>query len=148
MDLNIFNVLDELEDMVQNSKRVLGKVLLDEEVLLEYIDKLRTLLPEEVHQAKWLSKERDRLIQDAHQEAERILSDVQAEVKRMADESEVSKQAKENAEEIIAQAKRLSKEIRNGATEYADEILSKLENNIGQSLTVIGQAREELNKMK
>ena len=62
MDLNIFNVLDELEDMMQNSKRVLGKVLLDEEALLEYLDKLRTLLPEEVHQAKWLSKERDRLI--------------------------------------------------------------------------------------
>ena len=76
------------------------------------------------------------------------MSDVQAEVKRMADESEVAKQAKENAEEIIAQAKRLAKEIKNGATEYADEILRKLENNISQSLTVIGQAREELNKMK
>lgn len=57
MDLNIFNVLDELEDMIDNSKRVLGKVLINEEALLEYVDKIRTLLPEEIHQAKWLSKE-------------------------------------------------------------------------------------------
>ncbi|MDR9757459.1 MAG: ATPase [Thermacetogeniaceae bacterium] len=148
MDLNIFNVLDELEDMVQSSKKVLGKVLLDEEALLDYVDKLRTLLPEEVHQAKWLNKERDRMLQEAHQEAERILSDAQAEVKRLADESEVAKLARENAEEIIAQAKSLAKEIKDGATEYADEILCKLEKNISQSLSVIGQAREELSKMK
>jgi len=148
MDLNIFNVLDELEDMVQSSKKVLGKVLVDEEALLEYIDKLRTLLPEEVHQAKWLNKERERMLQEAQQQAERILSDAQAEVKRLADESEVAKQARESAEEIIAQAKSLAKEIKVGATEYADEILCKLEKNISQSLSVIGQAREELSKMK
>ena len=91
MDLNIFNVLDELEDMIDNSKRVLGKVLINEEALLEYIDKIRTLLPEEIHQAKWLSKERERLLQDAHQESERILAETQEEVKRMSDESEVAR---------------------------------------------------------
>lgn len=148
MDLNIFNVLDELEDMIDNSKRVLGKVLINEEALLEYIDKIRTLLPEEIHQAKWLSKERERLIQDAHQESERILVDTREEVKRISDESEVVRLAKESAEEIIAQSKRLAKEIKSGAAEYADDILDKLENNLSQSLTVIGQARDELNQMK
>ncbi|HBG22390.1 MAG TPA: ATPase, partial [Peptococcaceae bacterium] len=101
MDLNIFNVLDEMEDMVQNSKRVMGKVLINEEALLEYLDKLRTLLPEEIHQAKWLSKERERLIQEAHDESERILTNVQEEARRRVDDSEVAKQAKESAEEII-----------------------------------------------
>jgi vacuolar-type H+-ATPase subunit H len=148
MDLNVFNVLDELEDMIQNSKRVLGKVLVEEESLLEYLDKLRTLLPEEIHQAKWLSKERERLIQEAHQESERILTNVQEEARRKADESEVVRQAKESAEEIIAQSKRLAKEIKSGAAQYADDILLKLEDNISQSLTIINQARNELNEMK
>ena len=148
MDLNIFNVLDELDDMIDNSKRVLGKVLINEEALLEYIDKIRTLLPEEIHQAKWLSKERERLLQDAHQESERILAETQEEVKRMSDESEVARLAQESAEEIIAQAKRLSMEIKSGAADYADDILNRLENNISQSLTVISQARDELNQMK
>lgn len=148
MDLNIFNVLDELEDMIDNSKRVLGKVLINEEALLEYVDKIRTLLPEEIHQAKWLSKERERLIQEAHQESERILATTQEDVKRISDESEIARMAKESAEEIIAQAKRLAKEIKNGATDYADDILGRLESNISQSLLVIGQARDELNQMK
>lgn len=148
MDLNVFNVLDELEDMIQNSKRVLGKVLVEEEALLEYLDKLRTLLPEEIHQAKWLSKERERLIQEAHQESERILTNVQEEARRKADESEVARQAKESAEEIINQSKRLAKEIKSGAAQYADDILLKLEGNISQSLTIINQARDELNEMK
>lgn len=146
--MNVFHVLDDFEDLIQNSKKVLGKVLIGEEVLLEYIDRIRTLLPEEIHQAKWLSKERERLIQDAHQEAERILSEVREEIERLTDESELAKQAKESAEEIIAQAKRVAREIKSGAADFADEILGQLETSLNKSISIIGKAREELNQSK
>lgn len=148
MEMNVFHVLDDFEDLIQNSKKVLGKVLIGEEVLLEYIDRIRTLLPEEIHQAKWLSKERERLIQDAHQEAERILSEVREEIERLTDESELAKQAKESAEEIIAQAKRVAREIKSGAADFADEILGQLETSLNKSISIIGKAREELNQSK
>lgn len=76
------------------------------------------------------------------------MTNVQEEARRKADESEVVRQAKESAEEIIAQSKRLAKEIKSGAAQYADDILLKLEDNISQSLTIINQARNELNEMK
>lgn len=148
MDMKVLNVLDDLEDLIQNSKKVLGKVLIGEEVLLDYIDRIRTLLPEEVHQAKWLSKERERLIQEAQQEAERILSNAREEVKRITDESELTRQAKESAEEIIAQAKRVAREIKSGAADFADEILGQLETSLNKSISIIGKAREELHQSK
>ncbi len=148
MDLNIFDVLDELEDMIDGSKRILGKVLVNEEELLESIDKVRALLPEEIHQAKWMSRERERILQEAHQESERIIADTREESKRLADDSEIVRQAKESAEEIISQSKRLSKEIKSGAADYADDILNSLEMSLNQNLSIVGQARDDLEQMK
>lgn len=148
--MDIFIILDELEELVRNGKKVpiTGKVMLSEEVMLDFLDRIRTILPEEMHQAKWLSKERERVIQEAREEAERIIGEAREQVSRLISESELVRQAQTASEEIVTQAKRLAKEIKNGATEYADEILSQLENSINQNLLVIRKAREELNHMK
>jgi cell division septum initiation protein DivIVA len=148
MDLNVFNLLDALEDEVESSKKVLGKVLISEDVLLDYLDRIRTLLPEEIQQAKWLSKERERLINEANQEAERIIVEAREEAKRITDESELTKQAQEAAEEIISQAKRVAREIKGGANEFADDILSQMEDNLNKSIIIITNARKELKQMK
>lgn len=148
--MNIFKILDDFEEMIKNSKRVpiTGKVIVSEEAVLDFLDKIRTALPDELHQAKWLSKEKERVIQEAKEEAERILSEARQQASRMIEESELVRQAQATSEEIIAQAKRLAKEIKNGATVYADEILQKLENSIDQNLSVIRRARQELSQMK
>ncbi|NPV28147.1 MAG: ATPase [Firmicutes bacterium] len=148
--MDIFKVLDEFESIIQSSKKVpmTGKILISEEVLLDFLDRIRTILPEEIRQAKLLSRERERVIQEAREEAERILAEVREEVNRLTSESELTKQAQAAAEEIVSQARRVAREIRNGATEYADEILRQLEGSLDQNLSVIRRAREELSQMK
>ncbi len=148
--MDIFKILDELEELVKNSKKVpiTGKVMLSEEVILDFLDRLRTILPNEIHQAKCLTKEMERVIQEAREEAERIIGEAREQANHLVSESELVRQAQTASEEIITQAKRLAKEIKSGATEYADEILRQLENSIDQNLSVIRKAREELNHMK
>lgn len=148
--MDIFKILEELEEIIQSSKKVplTGRILINEEVLLDFLDRIRTILPEEIHQAKWLSKERDRLIQEAREEAERILQETREEISWLVSESELTKQAQTAAEEIVSQAKRVAREIKSGATEYADEILRQLEENLNKSLSIVQKAREELNNLK
>lgn len=148
--MDIFKILDEFEELVKNSKRVpiTGKVMVSEDVILDFLDQIRSVLPDEIHQAKLLNKERERVIQEAREEAERIIAEAHQQANRMINESDLVRQAQAASEEIITQAKRLAKEIKSGATEYADEILRKLESSIDQNLSVIRKAREELNQMK
>lgn len=149
MDTGIFEILDEMEEYVQNSKKVpiTGKILISENLLLDFLDRIRNMLPEEIHRAKLLSKEREQIIQEARVEADRILNSVKEQIDRLACESEVAKQAQNMADEIIANAKRVAKEIKNGATEYADEVLRQLEESINKSLSIVQQARGELDNI-
>lgn len=148
--MDIYKILEELEDLIQRGKRVpmTGKVLVSEEAVLSYLDQIRAIFPEELHQAKVLNKERERIIQEAREEAERILSGAREEARRLVSENEVTRQAQAASEEIVSQAKRLAREIKNGAADYTDEMLGKLEHTLDQNLAAVRKAREELSAMK
>ena len=53
-------LLQEVEDMVSNASRVplTGKVLVDGDVVLQYVDKLHAALPDEVRQAQQIISQR------------------------------------------------------------------------------------------
>lgn len=144
--MDVLKIIDEIEEIVENSSRIpmTGKVLLDSDTVLEYLDRIRTILPEELRQAKWVSKEKERMLKEAQEESERVLEEARQQVKRLANESEVVKQANAQAEAIIAQAKLMAKEMKNGATTYADDVLKQLEGNLEKALAVIKKGRDEL----
>lgn len=144
--INVLRILDEIEELVETSARIpmTGKVLLDDEILLDYLDRIRTGLPEELRQAKWLTKERQRLLQDAESESQRIIEEARVYVAKMAAESEIAREARAQAEEIIAQARKEAKELRLGAREYADDMLKQMEHSLGKSLQAVKKGREEL----
>jgi cell division septum initiation protein DivIVA len=148
--VDIFKLLDEMEEHVENSRRVpmTGMVLLNEDVLLDFVDRLRSLLPEELHQAKLLIKDRERLTQDARDAAEHVLAEANQRIEGMVRESEVVRKAQEAAEEIVAQSRRVANEIKNNATQYADDIMSNLESSLEQNLSVIRRGRDELGQLK
>jgi hypothetical protein len=58
--MDLITALNELEELVENSSKVplTHKVIIDEDRLLDLLDHIRTSLPEEVRQAKWILQER------------------------------------------------------------------------------------------
>lgn len=144
--MDILDVLNEMEELIEESTRVplVGKVLVDDELILDMVDHIRTALPEEMRQAKAIVAEREKILEDAKAEAKRIMSEAKDELSRMAGEDELVKQAKQQAVEVIEQAKSLSREIKIGAYQYADDLLTKGEQNIETILNHIRAAREEL----
>lgn len=144
--MDILDVLNELEELVEESTRVplVGKILVDDELILDMVDHIRTALPEEMRQAKAIVTERNKILEEAKTEAKRYVTEAREELSRMAGEDELVKQARAQAVEVIEQARSLAREIKIGAYQFADEMLSKGEQNVEQILNHIKAAREDL----
>lgn len=148
--MDLLNALNELEELIENSGKIpfTKKVMVEEDHLLDLLDRIRTTMPEEIRQAKWIIQEREKVLNDSQKEAMRIMDDAQKQLERKADDSEVVRQAKIAAEEIIAKAEDIAREIRDGARGYADDILVNLQESLGKISGQIEQGRSELKTMK
>jgi len=75
--MDILDVLNELEELVEESTKVplVGKILIDDDLILDMIDHIRTALPEEMRLAKSVAVERERIIEEARNEAKRMQPD-------------------------------------------------------------------------
>ena len=62
--MEIFDVIDQLEDIVESSFTVpiLRKTLINKPDIMELLSELRLRLPEDLKQAKWVKEERTRII--------------------------------------------------------------------------------------
>lgn len=148
--MELLNALNELEEIIESSFKVpmTGRVLVDEDRLLDMLDRIRTTLPEEIRQAKWIIQEREKVLAETKKEASRIMEDVQKQMERRVDENEISRQAKANAEEIVERAENVAREIKQSARDYADELLNELEKKIENLVNEIRDGRAELKGLR
>ncbi|AIS52571.1 ATPase [Thermoanaerobacter kivui] len=149
-DLEVFNLLDELEDIIERSSTIplSNKAIVSKEEILDLIKQIRIKLPDEFKRAEWIKQERQRILLDAQQDAETIIKDAEQKINEMVNESEIVKRAEKTAAEIISAAQANAKEIRLGSREYADELLAKIEAEITNILETIKKNREELRGTK
>lgn len=144
--MDILDVLNELEELIEDSTKVplVGKVLVDDELVLDMIDHIRTALPEEMRQAKAIAQDRERIMDEAHKEAQRIVNEAKTEITKMAGDTEIARQAQEHARDIVEQAQTLGREIKMSAYQFADDLLGMLEGNLEKNLATVKNGREEL----
>lgn len=144
--MDILDVLNELEELIEESTKVplVGKVLVDDELVLDMVDHIRSALPEEMRQAKAVMVEREKILTEARAEAGRLVTQAKEELAKMVDEEELVRQARQMAGEIVDQAKALAREIKIGAYQFADDLLNNSEEKMGQIIMELRAAREEL----
>ena len=133
--MEIFTLLETLEDLLENSKGVpfSSKCIVDKEEALEIIKEIILKLPDELKQAKWVKEERQRILEEAEN---RIIA--------MIDEHEITRKAYEKKAEIIETANEMSREISKGTKDYADNMLAGLEVALEDALNIIKNNRKEL----
>lgn len=144
--MEIFQLLDSLEDLIENSKKVplSDKSMIDKEEVLELLKEIRLKLPDDLKQAKWVKEERERILAEAQKEADDVVKEAENRIISMIDEHEITKKAYEQKTQIITQANESSRQITQGAREYADGILANLETSLKEKLKEIQQDRKEL----
>ena len=165
IDLEIMDLFQELEELVENApvKGLARKsISIEKEEVLSIINEIKSLLPEEVNQAIWINRERQRIITEAKVEADQIIAQAnqEAELKVIEGEkfeenlkqqfddivesNEVVVRAKERAAEIISKAEAYAVEIREGSLEYAEDVISSVEQNLIETLEIVKVNKREL----
>jgi regulator of replication initiation timing len=131
--MDVLVLIDKLDDLIHNARSVplTDSVMLDREEIYDLLDQMRSTIPEEIKQARWIVKERQEML--AEEKAE-----------QMASETEVVRLAERNAQKIIEDAHDREREIRLGAEDYADEVLNNLEVNLEKFLAAVRRGRERL----
>ena len=139
MTIDILHLVDRLETLLSKSWRLpfTSNVVVQEDAFLDIIDQMRISIPEEVKQAKRITAERERLLQQAQEEADRIVALAQEQVGSLADNHEIVKTAQAHADEVLERAQHSAETVKGDADTYVMETLSSLEEQLLMLLTTV-----------
>jgi cell division septum initiation protein DivIVA len=144
MDLQY--LIDRLETMVTGAKRVpiSNRLMLDEQELADLIDQMRTVLPEEVRAARKVLRERDSIIAEAQQQADDVLKTAHEQAEMLLDEQGLLAEAQARANQFMEEIERDAQERIQGADDYARQVLTQLQAQLGRHLKTIEAGLQSL----
>ena len=139
-------LIDKLDDMVANSRQVplSADVRVEREAMLRLVDQLRSAIPEELKDARWIAKEREEMLAEARRAGVRMLEEAREERARLLGRDEIAKAAEQRAAKILDDARRREREIRLGAEDYAADILESLETYLSKFAGAVQRGRDRL----
>ena len=144
--MEVLTLLENIEEMLERSTTIplTKKSLVDKDEILAVVNEIRTKLPDELKQAKWVKEERQKILVDAQKEANQLIKEAENRIIAMIDEHEITKKAYEQKTEIIDSANAFSKDLIEGTKKYADEILAELEADLQDKIDIIKDNIKEL----
>ena len=143
--MSIYRVIDKLESYVKEGTWVpLGHRILSEERLVEFIEKMRSTLPEEVGRAKVIANNKDRVIRDAQEKAQQIVTEAVTQKNELVEGTDVVRQARTTAETVLREAEEKARRIRAGADAYAGQVLADLEMRLAAALGSVKKGQDAL----
>jgi reverse gyrase len=148
--MDIQHLVDRLEDLIDEGRHMpFSKyTMIDEERALEIIDQMRISVPEEIEKAARILEQREKVMAQAHEEAARVVQQARQRGESLLDQ-EISVQAAQNrAANIIEQARQEAEAIVADADNYIMGELSRLEQQLIKTLTVVRNGIQEVNKSR
>lgn len=145
--MDIQHLVDRLEDLIDEGRHIpFSKyTMIDEERALEIIDQMRISIPEEIEKASRVLATRDRILAQANEEAARVVQLARQKGEAMLDQ-EISVQAAHNrAANIVEQARQEAERIIAEADQYVLDTLTKLEQQLNKTLSVVRNGINEVN---
>ena len=145
MDMDIMEIIDMMEETITKASSVplTGKIMMDKDELLDFLQEMRLVYPEELKEAKWVKTERQRILDEAEERADAIRKSAEETQERLVDEHEITRQAYEKAEAIRDMSERDAREIKMDTDRYVDEILADAEHRLDLLSRKVREDREE-----
>ncbi len=163
MDVN--KLLDELEEMMETRPlpvfgrwRPMRKAFnLDIDDVLDITHQIRASLPQQIQKADQITREKDSILEEAREQADRMITEAAAQaemtIRQAQDESrllvsnhEITRMAQQEGQRIIEQARQEAEAIRQGALEYARDVLDNLNSsvtNLSQHVSQVQQVAQQ-----
>lgn len=144
MASGVNELIDQLYAKISDARGFplgLDRCVLERESALSLLDEIRSQLPAEMAEAKRLLGAKQDLIRKAREEASQVLSSAQEEARLLVDKEKIVLAARKRAAELITEAEAQTQELRRASSSYADEILRRAEESLGQSLDSVRRSR-------
>ncbi len=116
----------------------------DRDELLDLLEDVRDLLPEEIRAARWLLKERDQFLADARRERDAIIGQARVEVARLVDRQAVVHAGEDKARRIVTEAREDARRTRNQLDDYCERKLSNFERVLDETTSAVREGRQKL----
>jgi hypothetical protein len=135
--IELDDLIDELEDVLAEGQRIpfTSRLMVDEERMLDIIDRMRVAVPEEIKQARRVVQEQERLLEEA-----------QSRVQQALDEQGLLSAVESERERLLLLASQEAADVRAGADEYAREVLQELDDRLIQLLNSVRSGLESLSQ--
>lgn len=152
--------LQELRNWVKGHPHPMNHIFwLSLEEFDAYVDEIIEKLPGDVRRARRISRDEQRIVQDAKDEARRVLEEARAEAQqivtaareeadRLVEGSTIRQRAVEQAEATVAQAQETASEIRESSYTYAEQVIENVITSLRRLSDSIEQDREQLRQMQ
>jgi len=146
--MDILKVIDMLEEVVDKAPTVpfTGKIMLDKEDIIDYIQEMRLVYPEDMKEAQWINSQRDRLLEEAEKKAEAMQKNAEEKIVQLIDEHEITRQAYEKANELMANAKNVAMQEKEDCVKYANDVLGDVERRLEMLLNKVRDDKKYYNR--
>lgn len=137
--MDILQLIDRLEELFNESKAIplTRNVMVDEDRMLEIIDQMRIVIPDEVKKAQQIIGQRDRFLAQAQEEADRTIALAREKADQLTMKDMIVQEAQRRAEQIIAQARADAEATRREADDYVVDTLMQLQDNLDKVLNQV-----------
>ena len=138
--------LAELTSIVESAKAMplSASCIVNRTEVLETLDQVREMLPDQLREAQWVIKDRDEVIAEGRREAERIIAEAQVERERLVSRTEVMQTATREATRVTEEARLAAQTMRVEAEEYVDTKLANFEVVLHKTLRSVERGRDKL----
>ena len=140
--MNVIDLISSVEDiLIEGQLPILKtKSLVDVDELLDMLDEMKRLMPQELQAANHLRAEKNKLIIEAQLEAQKLLEDVAKEADKMVSENDITQNAYIKSKQIMLETKDEVNELkREGEVYLADKF--------GQTARSIQDVNSEATRM-
>lgn len=147
---DVVDIINALEELLAGARRLpfTANVVVNEEEILELVDRVRVALPDDLRSARHTLDEREQIVeratrdaaelnQRATEEAERMVREAQAHASALVDEHAIVRAATEQAAALVSAAEEQAAAQRRAADDYAREVMERLEEQLERWLGTV-----------
>ena len=169
---SIYKLLDKLEVMILQGLPIPFSpfVIINNEKIIDVLDKIRASIPGEIQEAHGIMRKSEEIQIESQRRAEMLLKEAKNEAERVLSESELLKAVQDEAnklrEDVISEAESIKTnaieeakdikvsaaheaiKIREGADQYAENLLSKLDGDLSDMHAIVQNGQRHMEAAK
>jgi hypothetical protein len=144
------DIIDDMITHLEAAKTMplSANALVDREMFLDQLHRLRAELPDELRAARWMVREREAFISRTNERAHEIIERSKSESRRLVSESYVLAEAVEEANVLVRRAEGEARRLRLEAEDEIERQLEHVEDLMAEVIRKVHASRAELHESR